>query len=219
MKILKKLLSPSFLAIVGSFAIFSSAQATTTTSAPGGTWTAAQCGTARAVFDDNADGNGFGSGDADVILVNAGDGNCGVQLFVDYGTDDRTNKSDFRLITIKFRDSNLTRNLTNVHFCFLRNHGTGNVLSTEKKLGSFSISSNPNGWFTATATSRDFGGQDVRSMTLVKVTVAVPSRGNLAVGDTMIQYANGTLDPSNIAFDTSDCSILGNCNNVPSGEP
>lgn len=218
---LKTLFGASVVAAVCSSAIISSALAQGSPSTPAsGTWTPAQCNGASATIFPNGNGNGFGGGDNVALLLNDASGKAGVQLMLDYGSNDESANSDFRSISITFKGANNSASITNVHFCFITCNGTGCVVSLDKKLSDLTITSGSDGYSVATANSSNFPNNDVQNWSLAKVTIAIPNKdakGAMIVGDTQVTFKAGTVDPTGIASNTSNCSILGNCNNVTTG--
>lgn len=176
-----------------------------------------ECGTASASFitlPRTQAKFGFGATNKASQLVNAGSGAAGVVMDIDQSAGKvGSSTGDFQGIesAIKVSASDLDNVI--VRYCFITDHGLGSPFAYEQ-VGVKGLVGKPGdqNWRLFNQTSRDFGGTNVRSMKLDKVSFLISTQSNLTVGDTIIhRYSAADARPHDLNFDTTDCEIFNAC--------
>jgi hypothetical protein len=182
-------------------------------------WTTAACKPASASFIDLTSAEKqFGFGGGTTIggqIINSGSGESGLVLITPFTST--TGSDDFRFIEISFKDSTIpaTAPHVTVTFCFAGDHGSGPITSIQRTLSSLPKISKKFGWTTVQATSRDFGGRNVRSSVLKRLSFSLSSTGNIVIGNTGIQVGSeaALIRPTSLNFEEVNCDFLDRCTN------
>lgn len=130
------------------------------------------------------------------------------------GNRDGFGGRDFRQITVDAKG--VDKADVEVKFCFRSAHGSGPIVTYRNLLHNWTKSGPEDaGWQRYVLTSRDFGGLDVRSMELARVTFSLTApfaRPRKAViGFTQIQEQSFTLAPITESKIRVDCIVADEC--------
>lgn len=179
-----------------------------------GTWNPSQCNGATSTFVDLSSAEqafGFGQGNKAIVLINGGAGEAGAVMKPDLDGRQQLGSDNFRNIQVTFKDDGVTREITNVHFCF-RKFSTGEIFGFDKKLKDMNARPlGKTGWSVASANTLEFGGFLVRDLILYEVTFSLSGRGNVTLGDSLINMVDLSARPARLNLNVLDCTYLDTC--------
>lgn len=182
---------------------------------PKGTFRAGSCNGGTALFQPARGADAIHQiGRTNLVgsLVNSGNGEAGLEVLVNYGLN--PSSIAFQSLSIAFADDFNVRKKVNVHFCF--RDGRGNLIARDKKLSLNNAAPFGDGWFQAIFQAQDFGfNPATNGNILVKFTVDLDSdHGNIRFGKTSVGAGLRRFGVDNVNLNSTDCSILDNCDDV-----